>query len=108
VKGYYTSGTGKEIVWTITQDVALHQYGESYVVVMADDRVERAKQITWEKGGSEMVLIPGESFQMGDAMNEPEVWMKRLGPAHTVELGRFYMDVNEVTGGKFRKCEETA
>ena len=35
-----TSGTGKEIVWTITQDVALHQYGEGYVVaVMAGDRV---------------------------------------------------------------------
>lgn len=95
-------------MWTITQDEALHQYGESYVVVMTDDRVELAKQTTWEKGGSEMVLILGESFQTGDAMNEPEVWMKRLGPADTVELGRFYMDVNEVTERKFRKCEETA
>ena len=35
------SGTGKEIVWTITQDVALHQYGEGYVVaVIADDGVD--------------------------------------------------------------------
>ena len=35
-----TSGSGKEIVWTITRDVALHQYGESYVVaVMADDGI---------------------------------------------------------------------
>ena len=35
------SGTGKEIVWTITQDVALHQYGEDYVVaVIADDGVD--------------------------------------------------------------------
>ena len=33
-----TSGAGKEIVWTITQDVALHQYREGYMVaVMADD-----------------------------------------------------------------------
>ena len=33
-----TSGAGKEIVWTIiTQDVALYQYGEGYVVaIMAD------------------------------------------------------------------------
>ena len=35
-----SSGSGKEIVWTITQDVALHQYGEGYVVaVMADDGI---------------------------------------------------------------------
>ena len=95
-------------MWTITQDEALHQYGESYVVVMTDGRVELAKQITWEKGGSEMVLILGESFQMGEAMNELEVWVKQLEPAHTVELSRFYMDMNEVTVGKFRKCEETA
>ena len=50
-----TSGTGKEIVWTITQDVALHQYGEGYVVaVMADDKVGPEQRITWEKDGSEM------------------------------------------------------
>ena len=29
-----TNGTGKEIVWTITQDVTLHQYGEGYVVAV--------------------------------------------------------------------------
>ena len=47
-----TSGTGKEIVWTITQDMALHQYGEGYMVaVMADDGVGTTKRITWEKDG---------------------------------------------------------
>ena len=35
-----SSRSGKEIVWTITRDVALHQYGEGYVVaVMADDGI---------------------------------------------------------------------
>ena len=64
-----TSGTGKEIVWTIAQEEFLHVYGQNYVIrVLADDGVEAAlgEKITWQKDGSEMMLIPGGSFEMGD------------------------------------------
>ena len=98
-----TSGTGKEIVWTITQDVALHQYGEGYVVaVMAGDRVvAELKRITWQKDKSEMVLIPEGSFEMGDNKLDN-------APVHTVTLDAFYMDVHEVTVSQWRLfCSET-
>ncbi|MDP7281867.1 MAG: hypothetical protein QGG39_18550, partial [Candidatus Poribacteria bacterium] len=39
-------------------------------------------RIKWEKDGAEMVLIPAGSFEMGDAMNEPEGWMERSKPLH--------------------------
>ena len=91
-----TSGAGKEIVWTITQDVALHQYGEGYVVaVMADDGVEATKQITWEKDGAVMLLIPAGSFEMGDHFGN----MGNALPVHTVTLDTFYIDIYEVTVG---------
>ena len=94
-----TSSTGKEIVWTITQDVALHQYGEGYVVaVMADDKVELAELITWEKDGAEMALIPAGSFEMGDHLDGMSNAL-----VHTVELDGFYMDIHEVTVGQFRE-----
>jgi len=50
------------------------------------------EEIVWEKDGKEMVLIPFGSFEMGDSKNEPESWMKRSRPVHTVELDEFYMD----------------
>ena len=66
------------------------------------DEVTVAKNITWDKDGAEMVLIPAGSFQMGAAKNEPEEWMQSAKPVHTVELDAFYMDVHEVTVGQFR------
>ena len=56
-------------------------------------------QITWEKDGSRMALVPADSFGMGDSKNEPEDSMKSSRPVHTVELDGFYMDVHEVTVG---------
>ena len=61
------------------------------------------KRIIWEADGAKMALIPAGSFEMGDSKDEPEVWMKWSRPVHTVELDTFYMDVHEVTVGKFRK-----
>ena len=49
-----------------------------------------------------MALIPGGSFNMGrdnDAYSEE-------GPMHRVELNAFYMDVREVTVGKFKRFVE--
>ena len=62
-----------------------------------------AKKVIWKKDGSRMVLIPAGSFQIGDAMSEPDDWMERSRPVHTVELDGFYMDVNEVTVEQFKK-----
>ena len=99
-----SSGTGKEIVWTIDDDIPLHKLGENYVIgVVADDLVGFSDRITWEKDGSEMALILAGSFEMGDSMNEPENWMARSRPVHRVELDAFYMDVHEVTVGQFRE-----
>ena len=81
--------------------MALHQYGEGYVVaVMADDGVGTTKRITWEKDGSKMALIPAGSFEMGDHFNEGFASER---PLHKVQLDSFYMDINEVTLGQFKQ-----
>ena len=54
------------------------------------------QKITWEKDGSEMVLIPAGSFEMGDHFNEGNTYER---PVHRVELDEFYMDSREVTNG---------
>ena len=59
------------------------------------------KEITWNKDGAQMVLIPAGSFRMG--ANDPENWMKDAQPVHTVELDAFYMDVYEVTVGQYKQ-----
>ena len=57
-------------------------------------------EITWEKDSAKMALIPAGSFEMGDRFNEGHANEK---PVHTVELDAFYMDIHEVTVGRFRK-----
>ena len=69
--------------------------------VVADAGPE--KEIVWEKDRAEMVLIPAGSFRMGDTKKEPEFWMDDARPGHPVKLDGFYMDVNEVTAGRFRE-----
>ena len=64
--------------------------------IVKDEVTEAAKQITWEKDGSQMALIPAGSFKMGDHLDGMVD-----APVHTVELDGFYMDVNEVTVGQF-------
>ena len=55
------------------------------------------QKITWEKGGSEMVLIPGGTFEMGDHLDN----MSSALPVHRVTLDEFYMDSREVTNGQY-------
>ena len=64
------------------------------------------KRIIWEADGAKMALIPAGSFEMGDSKDEPEAWMKRSLPVHTVELDALYMDVNEVTMSQFKQFVE--
>ena len=59
------------------------------------------EKIKWNKDGSEMVLISAGSFEMGDHFAEGD--MSSAQPVHTVELDAFYMDVNEVTVGQFKR-----
>ena len=61
------------------------------------------EKIKWNKDGSEMSLIPAGSFEMGDQrlFHPPNAL-----PVHTVELDAFYMDVNEVTVGQFKRFVE--
>jgi len=100
-----SNGKDKEVLWTITQDISIHQYGENYVVaVIADDGVKPEQEITWEKDLSQMVFIPAGVFDMGDHLDQ----MKSAMPVHRVELEAFYMDAHEVTVGQFKKfVEET-
>ncbi|HIN31228.1 TPA: hypothetical protein EYM82_20370, partial [Candidatus Poribacteria bacterium] len=65
-----------------------------------------AQEIIWETDSAKMTLIPAGSFEMGDSKDEPEAWMKRSLPVHTVELDAFYMDVNEVTMSQFKQFVE--
>ena len=48
----------------------------------------RAKKITWKKDGSEMVLIPAGTFEMGDHHG---VGWSDEGPIHTVTLDAFWL-----------------
>ena len=54
------------------------------------------QKIVWEKDGSEMMLIPGGTFEMGDHLDGMSD-----APVHTVELDAFYMDVHEVTNAQY-------
>lgn len=45
-----------------------------------------------------MLLVPAGSFTMGESSGNPTE-----GPAHTVNLGPYYIDRNEVTVGQYRK-----
>ena len=57
-------------------------------------------KIIWQKDGSEMVLIPGGSFEIGDHFDEGGNDQR---PVHTVELDAFYMDTHQVTVRQFKK-----
>jgi len=58
-----------------------------------------ASKITWKTDGAKMVLIPAGSFEMGDHLDGIKVSL----PVHSVELDAFYMDIHEVTMGKYKK-----
>ena len=80
------------------QDEIVKDSVEDEIVV----ETEPEKEIVWEKDGKEMVLIPAGSFDMGDAMNDPEDFMQSSRPVHRVTLDMFYMDIHEVTVGQFK------
>jgi formylglycine-generating enzyme required for sulfatase activity len=64
------------------------------------DEAKVVERIEWEKEGTQMVLIPAGSFEMGDHFNEGDSDEK---PVHKIALDAFYMDIYEVTVGQFSK-----
>jgi len=61
---------------------------------------EPEKDITWDKDGKVMVLIPAGSFEMGDQFREGK---EDELPVHKVNLNGFYMDIHEVTVDQFKQ-----
>ena len=59
-------------------------------------RTRPIQKIVWEKDGSEMMLIPAGSFEMGEHLDGMS-----NAPVHTVTLDEFYMDSREVTNGQY-------
>jgi len=63
----------------------------------------KEEKIIWEKNGSEMMLIPAGSFEMGDHFDEGD---DDELPIHEVELDAFYMDAYQVSVGRFKQFVE--
>jgi len=61
------------------------------------------EELTSEKDGATMRLIPAGEFEMGDYFSEGQA--DEL-PVHTVYLDGFYMDIYEVTNSMYRKFME--
>ena len=64
---------------------------------------ELSKEIIWQTDSAKMVLIPEGSFQMGDALKDPEEFMRPSLPTHQVSVNGFYMDACEVTLGQYKQ-----
>ena len=60
---------------------------------------EHLKEIIWQTDGTKMALISEGSFQMGDALKDPEDFMAPSLPTHRVRRNAFYIDVCEFTLG---------
>ena len=94
-----------EVQTTVTVELKPHpvvaQPSEEEIVAGRAEELKtvRTKKITWKKDGSEMVLIPGGTFEMGDHFYEGGANER---PVHTVTLDEFYMDVTEVTNAQYR------
>ena len=90
-------------------------FGLSFLVVLVggcskkeDNKVQQPdieydQTIIHEKDGSSMKYIPGGEFEMGDYLGEGN---KNELPKHQVYVHSFYMDINEVTVGQYRKFLE--
>jgi len=65
--------------------------------------IPKDQEVKWGKDGALMFLIPVGSFEMGDSKDKTDSRMKYSRPVHAVELDAFYMDIYEVTVGKFKE-----
>jgi len=97
----------RKFSWMLLVLLVFSVYAENKDLVVVGSGKElkgvTAKKIIWKKDGAEMAYIPAGSFEMGDAMNEPDEWMEGARPVHTVELDVFYIDIHEVTVGRYKQ-----
>ena len=78
-------------LWTGCDEPVVEE--EAAVEVLAS-----AEKIVWDQDGSEMVLIPAGNFEMGD-----HSIMDKSAVKHLVHLDTFYIDIHQVTVGRYRK-----
>jgi len=74
----------------------------AFAPMMCPDRVSfrvcvsARESYTNEKGGSEMILLPGGTFKMGSTQ-------KNEGPVHDVSVDSFYLSKYEITNRQFKR-----
>ena len=85
------SGQGKKIIWQVATDIP-DLYGTNFVFeVVADDNVDPKASFVLPPDGSEMVLIPAGSFEIGDHLDGMSNLSGGTTPVHTIELDVCYM-----------------
>ena len=98
--GYYTY---KILICALLFTCGCDDYGIIHLVdqvdkVVIDQTLGLPKTII-SRNGSVMTIIPNGVFEMGDHFSEGEL---NEQPVHQVELDAFYMDIHEVTVGKYK------
>ena len=69
-------------------------------VFALNDERKQPKEITSDKDGAKMRLIPAGEFEMGNSLGGGGDDER---PVHTVYVGRFYIDVHEVTNAQYKQ-----
>jgi len=111
-------GKNKRIVWDAGNDLTELYDMDFRAKVTADDG-KQTDEITWQKDGAKMRLIPAGEFEMGTNSSEVSGLVKWATkkfsysfeasyfedetPRHTVYLDAFYIDKYEVTVGQYKK-----
>jgi len=95
-------GKNKRIVWDAGKDLTELYDMDFRAKVTADDG-KQSDEITWQKDGAKMRLIPAGEFSMGDHHGDVSWIKERATPVHTVYLDAFYIDKYEVTVGQYKK-----
>lgn len=100
----------RKFSWMFLVLLAFSVYAEDEDLLVVGSAKElkgiTAKKIIWKKDGARMALIPGGSFEMGDHYRTHPVLRDKSNsdaPVHRVELDAFYIDIHEVTVGKYKK-----
>jgi formylglycine-generating enzyme required for sulfatase activity len=93
-------GEHKRIIWDVGVDLQGVKNPNLIVRLIVSDSPRLLEEITSEKDGARMRLIPAGEFEMGDPFNEDTLPER---PVHTVSLDDFYMDAFEVSNAQFKK-----
>ena len=89
------------LIWACSEDATREEEKLKAIIVT---KLPPPDKITWKKDGTEMMLIPASSFEMGDHLDQKA----SSEPTHPVELNDFYIDIHEVTVAAFRHFVENS